>query len=230
MGGSRLRIAAVGLHLDRVDQVRELHRVLDEEHRRVVPDQVPVALGRVELDCKAADVAGGIHRPGAASDGREAGEHVAAVAGLLEQRRAGQFGDCLRDLEGAMRGRSAGVDDPLRDALVVEVEDLFAQHEVFQQRRPARAQPQAVLVVRNRDAHVGGQTGAGVADGFLQFVAIAAGGGKGRGHRVAVGVVMHRALFGRVRGAGLAVGHRGRGLGVGGFLFWGLGHDEDSPE
>ena len=40
----RLRVAAVGLHLHRVDQVGELDRVLDEEDRDVVADEVPVAL------------------------------------------------------------------------------------------------------------------------------------------------------------------------------------------
>ena len=39
-----LREAAVGLLLGRVDQVGELDRVLDEEHRDVVADDVPVAL------------------------------------------------------------------------------------------------------------------------------------------------------------------------------------------
>jgi hypothetical protein len=39
-----LREGAVRLHLHRVHQVRELHRVLDEEHRDVVADQIPVAL------------------------------------------------------------------------------------------------------------------------------------------------------------------------------------------
>ena len=39
-----LREAAVGLHLHRMDEVGELDRVLDEEHRDVVADEVPVAL------------------------------------------------------------------------------------------------------------------------------------------------------------------------------------------
>jgi hypothetical protein len=39
------------------------------------------------------------------------------------------------------------VDDALGDALVVEVEDLLAQDEVFEQRRAALAGLQRVLVV-----------------------------------------------------------------------------------
>jgi hypothetical protein len=35
--------SVVGLGLHRMHEVGELHRVLDEEHRHVVADQVPVA-------------------------------------------------------------------------------------------------------------------------------------------------------------------------------------------
>ena len=56
--GPGLREAAVGLLLGRVDQVGELDRVLDEEDRDVVPDEVPVALPGVELGSEAAHVAG----------------------------------------------------------------------------------------------------------------------------------------------------------------------------
>jgi hypothetical protein len=53
------------------------------------------------------------------------------------------FGQRLGQLEEAVRRRAAGVDDPLRDPLVVEVLDLLAQHEVFQQRRARAAPPSA---------------------------------------------------------------------------------------
>ena len=46
MGAAGLRIAAIGLHLHRVDQVGELDRVLDEEDRDIVADQIPIALLR----------------------------------------------------------------------------------------------------------------------------------------------------------------------------------------
>ena len=82
----RLRIAAVGLHLHAVDEIGELDRVLDEEHRDVVADEVPVAGVGVELDGKAAHVARRVDRAGAAGHGREAHEHRAAVALLLEDR------------------------------------------------------------------------------------------------------------------------------------------------
>lgn len=52
-----LREGAVRFHLYRVDQVGELDRVLDEEDRDVVADQVPVAFAGVELHREAANVA-----------------------------------------------------------------------------------------------------------------------------------------------------------------------------
>jgi hypothetical protein len=109
----RLRHPVVGLRLDRVDEVRKLHRVLDEEDRDVVADQIPVAFVGVELHGEAADVARGV--------GEDRG------AGVLVER--------LETLEVAVRGRASRVDDPLGNALVVEVSDLLAEDEVLQQGR-----------------------------------------------------------------------------------------------
>ena len=53
-------------------------------------------------------------------------------------------------LEVAVRAEAARVDDPLRDALVVEVEDLLPEVEVLEQRRTALAEPQACSGRRRR--------------------------------------------------------------------------------
>ena len=74
MGGLRLWEAAVRLLLGGVDQVRELDRVLNEEDRDVVADDVPVALLGVELHGKAAHVAREVGRAFIAGDRREAHE------------------------------------------------------------------------------------------------------------------------------------------------------------
>jgi hypothetical protein len=84
-----LREGAVGLRLHRMDEVGELDRVLDEEDRDVVADDVPVALLRVELDREAAHVAGEVGRALAAGDGREAHEGRRLLAGALEDVGAG---------------------------------------------------------------------------------------------------------------------------------------------
>ena len=60
----------------RVDEVGELDRVADEEHRGVVADDVVVALGRVELQREAAHVAPGVGRALLAGDRREAQQRL----------------------------------------------------------------------------------------------------------------------------------------------------------
>ena len=140
--GLRLRKAAVGLRLGRVDDVGELDRVLDEEHRDVVADQVPVAFLGVELDREAAHVAGQVRRALAAGHGREAHERLGLLALALEQVGAGDVGQRLVGLEVAVRAIAARMDDALRDALMVEMEDLLAEMEVLEQggpRAPSRS-------------------------------------------------------------------------------------------
>ena len=151
--GLRLRKAAVRLLLGRVDQVGELDRVLDEEDRDVVADEVPVALLGVELDREAAHVARQVGRALVAGDRREAHERLGLLARPLEEVGAGHVAERLVGLEEAVRAEAAGVHDPLGDALVVEVEDLLAEVEVLEQRRAARGRPaQRVLVVGDRHA------------------------------------------------------------------------------
>ena len=64
-----LRIAAVGLHFDRMDEIGKLDGILDEEDGNVVSDEVEIALIRVELDREAANVAGQISRARASGYG-----------------------------------------------------------------------------------------------------------------------------------------------------------------
>ena len=56
-----------------------------------------------------------------------------------------------------MRRRPARVHDALGNALVVEVRDLLAEDEVFEERRSAKPGLERVLVVGNRDALIGGE-------------------------------------------------------------------------
>ena len=118
-------------------EVGELDRVLDEEHRDVVADEVPVALLGVELHREAAHVAGEVGRALVAGDGREAHEDRRLLARALEEVGAGDVGERLVGLEVAVGAEAAGVHDALGDALVVEVEDLLAEVEVLEQRGPA---------------------------------------------------------------------------------------------
>jgi hypothetical protein len=167
--GLRLREAAVGLLLGRVDEVGELDRVLDEEDRHVVADQVPVPLAGVELHREPAHVARQVGRPLVAGHGGEPHEHRRAQPGLAERVGPGGRGQRLVVLVEAVRAEAAGVHHPLGDPLVVEVEDLLPQVEVLQQRRAAVPGPQRVLVVADHHALLGGQPGPPVAGGLVRL-------------------------------------------------------------
>ena len=47
--------------------------------------------------------------------------------------------------------------DALRNALMIEVRDLFAEDEILQQRRPAQPGLERILIVGDRHALIGGQ-------------------------------------------------------------------------
>ena len=138
-----LRHREVRLGLQRMHQIRKLHRVLDEEHRDVVADQIPVAFIGVELDREAAHVAHRVGRAALARDGGEAHEHGRALAGFGKERGAREFAERLVALEVAVRRGAARMHDALGNALVIEVRDLLAQDEVFEQRGPAQTRPSA---------------------------------------------------------------------------------------
>src|ERR1035437_4206814 len=100
-----------------MDEVGEFDGVLDEEHRDVVANQVPVAFLSIEFDGKSAHVAWGIDRTRAARDSRYTRKHGCLVADFGEDpgggvllQRGGQF-------EEAMRAGRSRVDDTLGNAL-----------------------------------------------------------------------------------------------------------------
>lgn len=57
-----------------------------------------------------------------------------------------------RRFEIAMRAEAARVHDALRNALMIEMEDFFAEMKILEQRRAARARLQRVLIVGNGNA------------------------------------------------------------------------------
>ena len=138
MRATCLRKAPVRLHLHGVYQVRELHSILNEEHGDIVTHQVPVALGRVELDGKAAHVARCIYRTRPTGYGGKAREHRDLHTDVGQHLGGGVFFERVRQLKKAMGCRSSCMHDALGDAFMVKVRDLLAQDEVFQQRGAAR--------------------------------------------------------------------------------------------
>lgn len=138
-------------------QIRELDRILDEEHRHIVGHQIPVALIGVELDGKPAHVPGGILGAPLPGDGRKAHKYRRLLALLGKGRRAGQVLEAVKALEKTMGTRAAGMHDPLGNPLMVEVGNLFPENEVLEQSRPAKPRLERGLVIGNQYALVGGQ-------------------------------------------------------------------------
>jgi len=130
-----------------MDDVRELDRILDEKYRDIIADQVPVALLGVELNGKAAYIAGKVRRSLVAGHGRKTDKDWGLLAGALEQIGASNIGKGFVGLEISVRPVAPSVHDPLRNTLMVEVEDLLPEVKVLQQRRSPRARTQRVLVI-----------------------------------------------------------------------------------
>ena len=144
-----------GSGLSAVDDVRKFDRVADEEDRQVVADEVPVAVLGIELDGKSARIARDFGRIAAADDGRKANRERRLLPLLLEQLgarvlRRRLVADHARRFELAVADEPARVHDPLRDALAIEVADLFEEVVVLQRGGPAAAHRPLRLVVRDR--------------------------------------------------------------------------------
>src|SRR5499426_1369102 len=118
-----------------MDQVWKLDGVLNEKHRNVVPDNVPVPFLRIELHGKAADVAHQVRRALVAGHGREAYEDRGLLPGALKEIGLRDIGQRRIILEIPTHPEAAGMYYPLGDALMVEVEELLAEVKIFERRR-----------------------------------------------------------------------------------------------
>jgi hypothetical protein len=104
-----------------MDEMRELRRVPDKEHRRIVEHPIPIAFLRPQLDRKPTRVTRGVRRAALTTDGGETDGRAGASADFGEELGAGEVGDVVCDFEVAVCAGAFGVDDALGDALAVEV-------------------------------------------------------------------------------------------------------------
>ncbi len=138
--------------LDRVVEVREFKRVAEEEHRRVVPNEVPVSLFGVKLDREAADVplrVGGATFPCYC---REAGKEVCLLPDPGEYLRLGIACNVMGNGKRAVGAGAFRVHTAFRDHLPVKVGELLQEPDILQQLRPTRPCGHNILVVNNRGA------------------------------------------------------------------------------
>ena len=152
----------VGVVLLGVDEVRELQRIPDEEDRRVVPGEVPVALGRVELHREASGIPHRVGAPLGPGHGGEADEDLGLLAALRHHVHAGVPADgVVGDGERAVGPGADGVDDPFGDALAVEAGELLDQVLIGEEHGPPGPRGVAVLVVGDGSPGLGREGGEG---------------------------------------------------------------------
>lgn len=145
----------------RVHEVGKLDRVLNKEDRHVVAHQVEVAFAGVELDRKTTHIAHGIARATWPLNRRETHENRRFLGRITQKTRLAECAVVFIRLEIAMGCGAAGVNNTLRDTLMVKVRDFFTHDEVFKQRRSTAADFKGVLVIGDFYAVVGAQRLAG---------------------------------------------------------------------
>ncbi len=135
-----------------MDKIGEFVRVADEEDRRIVAGEVPIAFPGVEFHRKAAQVTLGIGRTEFAGNIGEAREHVGLLADLRKDLGLGVFGDVVGDCECPVRAPALGMDGAFRNSLAVLVGELFEQLVVLQEHRTVRPRGDRILIIRDRSA------------------------------------------------------------------------------
>jgi hypothetical protein len=88
----RLRNLIIRLWLGRMNHIRELHRVLDEEDRDIVPHNIPITLLGVEFARKTTHIADCVSRATAAKHGRKAQEDGRLARRVRKDARGGDIG------------------------------------------------------------------------------------------------------------------------------------------
>ena len=139
MGRLGLRKAAIRFLLDRMNHIRKANCVLNEENRNVVAHQIPVAFLRINFDRKSSDVACQVKRAFVARYRRKPNEGRRFFSCPLKEVRAGIFRKRLVCFEIAVCAIATSMDNTFRNALMVEMKDLFPEMKVLQDRRASRS-------------------------------------------------------------------------------------------
>ena len=148
----RLRKSAVGFGLDGVDDIGKLDGVLNEEHRDVVADEVPVTLFGIDLDGKAANVARQ-DRKNPCCRRRSKNERMLRSSRPLSGKgRRASRPKAIWSARSSHARRIRAHAPRARECARDRNERSFRENEIFQKRRTAAPGLQRILVVRNRDA------------------------------------------------------------------------------
>lgn len=107
-----------------MNDIGELHGILDEEDGDVVTDNVPVTLLCIKLYSKTTDITHSVGTASATEDCGEADEDRSFARLVREDRGEGEVIHVLEDPEGTEGASAPGVNNSLGNTLVVEPVDL----------------------------------------------------------------------------------------------------------
>ncbi len=93
-------------------------------------------------------------------------------ADFLEGVGSGEVAEGLGALKVAMGAIPSGVDDPLGDPLMIEVEDLLPEVKVLQRSRAPLPDAERVLVVTHHDALLSGKARPSLMCGLVSLAAL----------------------------------------------------------
>src|SRR6202008_4977810 len=96
-----------------------------------------VPFPRIKLNGKAADITSEVRRAARTSDRGKTHEHRRLDCRVPEKVGPGVFGHRFINLKLAVSSRATCVHHALRNSLVIEVRNLLAQNEIFEQGRAA---------------------------------------------------------------------------------------------
>ncbi len=119
-----LRDFVIRLWLDRMDKIRELNRLLDEEDGDVVANNAPVAFFGVEFGGETSNVSDGVCASSAALHSGEANKGRCSAGRVGQHASGGDILKTLEKLELAMSTSPSSMDDTFRNTLVVETMNL----------------------------------------------------------------------------------------------------------
>uniref|UniRef100_A0A1Y1LA22 Uncharacterized protein n=1 Tax=Photinus pyralis TaxID=7054 RepID=A0A1Y1LA22_PHOPY len=133
VGSGRLWDLVVRSRLDRVNEIRELDCILDEENRDVIPDNVKVALVGVESDCESVNITSSVRTSPGAGDSREADKYWSLLILRPQKRRSSNVAKVPVAGKRSMGAGASSMDCSFRNSFVVKVRNFLSEYEVLQQ-------------------------------------------------------------------------------------------------
>ena len=132
-----------------MEEVWELHWVVDEKDWSIVSNHVVVAFFGVEFDGEPSWVSNGVGETSLTCDSGESKEQWCLLADSIQKVGFGPLRYILGDFEDSMGSSTLGVNNSLRNSLSVEVGKLVNKSEILQQNRTSGSSSHRVLVVVN---------------------------------------------------------------------------------